>query len=215
MVAHPRGAIDRQRLGAARAADPRRRQARTHEAILDATMELLAERGYFGLTIEGVASRAGVGKATLYRWWPSKAALVSEAMSRQLETDVPTTGDVRGDLLACLRATIASYDSGEQGLGIAALAADIASDPALLEAFRERFIRRRRARIAGLVAEGVGQGLIPPDVDTSLVIDLWWGTVFFRRIVSGEPVDERTAEQLVDLVLAGRVPRLPAPRGRG
>ncbi|HYY19680.1 MAG TPA: helix-turn-helix domain-containing protein, partial [Streptosporangiaceae bacterium] len=79
----------------------RRRSIRSHQAILAATTQLLAEVGYTALTIEGVATRARVGKATVYRWWPSKGALVMEAMGTALDmTRVTETGDLRHDLLA-------------------------------------------------------------------------------------------------------------------
>ena len=134
------------KVGPVDGARARRRNARSHSAILDATSSLLTEVGYSQLTIEGVAARASVGKATVYRWWPSKGALVIDAMSRVLTAPAPSvTGDVRQDLLAAIRRTIHILASSPDGAVIPALTADLAHDPALAQQFRDQILRPRRS----------------------------------------------------------------------
>src|SRR6478609_6813817 len=117
-------------------ASERRRSIRSHRAILSATNQLLAEVGYSALTIEGVAARAGVGKATVYRWWPSKGALTIEALVVNGSAP-PTqdTADLRADLIDAVDRVITLLTTSTEGTTVAALTADMVGDPALAEAF--------------------------------------------------------------------------------
>jgi AcrR family transcriptional regulator len=193
---------------------PRRRNVLSHQAILNATGQLLTEVGY-GLTIEGVAARAGVGKATVYRWWPGKGALVIEAMSGALQR-VPleaATGDLRADLLSAVRRAIEIFASGPESAVIPALAADLMGDPVLAQQFRDQLLRPRRSVVASIVRDAVERGELPPELDIELLLDLYAGAVFYRVVVSGEPVTDALAEQLVGLLLDGKPPLKTAPKG--
>ncbi len=185
----------------------RRRNSRSHKAILDATTHLLTDVGYGQLTIEGVAARAGVGKATVYRWWPSKGALVIEAMSNgQSVPHPPDTGSLRTDLLDAVRRVIHLLTSSPEGAVIPALAADLVDDPALAKQFREQILRPRRSVATDVVRRAVERGELPPDVDVELLLDVYAGAVFYRHVVSGEPVTDNLAEKLVGLLLDGTKP---------
>jgi AcrR family transcriptional regulator len=185
----------------------RRRNSRSHEAILAATSELLTEVGYARLTIEGVAARAGVGKATVYRWWPSKATLAVEAMSRQPGNPLPAeTGDLRTDLLNAIRMAIHALARRPEGALIPALAADLMGDPSLAAQFREQILRPRRSRVSALLRNAIDRGELPANVDIDLLMDVYVGAVFYRVVVTGEPVNETLAEQLVSLLLDGKPP---------
>lgn len=192
-------------------ASERRRSIRSHQAILAATTQLLAEVGYSALTIEGVATRAGVGKATVYRWWPSKGALVIEAMSTGLGMiPVAETGDLRQDLLAVGKGIVQTLARTPAGAVIPALAADLMRDPDMAEQFRSQIIRPRRSAIKQILRHAVDRGKLPADLDIDLLIDVYAGTVFYRVLVSGEPVTDRLAEQLVGLLLDGNLPVKPS-----
>jgi len=181
---------------------------RRDDAILEATIELLAEVGYHGLTMEAVAARARVGKATVYRRWSSKGALVGEAMARHLSVaPVPDTGSVRGDLLAAIATTIANYTETVAGVVIPAVATDLSRDPELLAAFRAQFLNPRRAASAEVLERAIARGELPADLDIPLVMDVWAGTIFYRVLISGEPIGPGFAEQLADLVLQVGLPR--------
>jgi len=187
-----------------------RRSARAHAAILTATTDLLAEAGYGALTIEGVAARARVGKTTIYRWWPSKAALVIEAVSLALPMPTQTdTGDLRHDLLIAVRRVVHAFARTPAGAVIPALAADVMSDPQLAEQFRDQLIRPRRSAVVEVLRRAAARGELPPDVDIDVLLDVYAGAVFYRVFVSGEPVTDRLAEQLVGLLLDGQLPVKP------
>ncbi len=188
-------------------ASERRRSIRSHQAILAATTQLLAEVGYTALTIEGVAARAGVGKATVYRWWPSKGALVIEAMNAALTMpSLPDSGDLRQDLLAVIRGIVQIFASSPEGAVIPALAADVMRDPEMAEKFRNQMIRPRRSAVTELLRRAADRGDLPSDVDTELLLDVSAGAVFYRVLVSGQPVNDLLAEQLVSLLLDGKAP---------
>jgi AcrR family transcriptional regulator len=189
----------------------RRRSIRSHQAILAATAHLLAEVGYTALTIEGVAARAGVGKATVYRWWPSKGALVIEAMSAALA--MPTfseTGDLRQDLLTVGNGMVETLAHSPAGAVIPALAADLMRDPDMAEQFRDQVIRPRRSAVTQILRRAADRGELPPDVDIDLLLDVYAGAVFYRVLVSGEQVTDLLAEQLVGLLLDGKAPVKPS-----
>jgi AcrR family transcriptional regulator len=185
----------------------RARNPRTHQAILDAAVELLAEIGYQELSIERVAARAGVGKATIYRWWNSKSALVIEAMEHGMPlTPPPHTGDPRIDLRATIKAAAQTYAATPVGATVRALAADIPRDPATAQRLRQ-FLRPRRDAAREVLHQAAAVGQLPADVDIETVIDLFVGAIYYRRMVRGVEIDDGLIEQLVSLILDGRLPR--------
>jgi AcrR family transcriptional regulator len=184
------------------------RNARSHRAILSATNQLLAEVGYSALTIEGVAARAGVGKATVYRWWPSKGALTVEALvDTGSAPRTQDTADLRADLIDAVDRVVDMLTTSTEGTIIAALTADLVADPALAEMFRDQILRPRRTEVATVVERAIQRGDLPPDVDIPLVLDACVGAVFYRLVLSGELLTDTLAEQVVDLILDGARPR--------
>src|SRR5919106_4211207 len=125
----------------------RRRSERSHEAILAATQQLLVERSYPEVTIEGIAARAGVGKQTIYRWWPSKAALVLEAYLAGQDAVPPPAeqANVREDVRALLGWLIAVLAEPTGGRVVAGLVGDLPHDPVLAEGFHRHVVPARRA----------------------------------------------------------------------
>ncbi len=188
----------------------RRRSARSHQAVLAATVAVLDEVGYSSLTIEAVAAAAGVGKATIYRWWPSKASLVVEA----LETSIPApitalTGDTRTDVRAIVRAAVEEYVETPLGPNLAVIAAEATADPQATERLAALLGARRAAHAAVLLA-AAGRGDLPHDVDVQLLLDIITGTLVHRALLGVVP-DDHTVEQLTDLIVTGTPPRA-APR---
>ena len=183
----------------------RRRSERSHEAIITATQELLVERGYRELTIEGVAARAGVGKQTIYRWWPSRAALVLEAYLAGSDAIEPPTEsestreDVRA-LLVWLADVLAQPIGGRV---VAGLVADLQHDPDLAEGFGRDVVPARRSAMLAALERGSRRGEIRPDADLEVAVDTLHGAVFYRLLLSGAPLDDAFAERLADQVLAG------------
>jgi len=183
----------------------RRRSERSHAAIVAATQELLVERSYPELTIEGVAARAGVGKQTIYRWWPSKAALVLEAYLAGSEVVPPpsSAATARGDVRALVGWLIAVLARPTGGHVVAGLVGELQHDPVLAEGFHRDVVPERRERMLAALERGRERGEIRADADLELAVDALHGAVFYRLLLSGEPLDDAFAEGLADQVLAG------------
>jgi AcrR family transcriptional regulator len=183
----------------------RPRSERSHRAILDAANELLEERGFVDLTIDEVALRAGAGKATIYRRWPTKGMLAFEAFSADFlsRQALPDTGSLRGDLLAALRGWIRTVKGTVTGRTLVGLIAEVQRDPELAEIWKERFIVPVRARHRVLIDRAVERGEIAADVDPELVLDLTYGAAYHRLLQSHLPLTDRFAQAVVDAVIAG------------
>ena len=186
----------------------RRRSESSHAAIVEATQELLVERSYPELTIEGVAARAGVGKQTIYRWWPSKAALVLEAYLAGSEAVPPPRegATVREDVRALLGWLIAVLAQPTGGHVVAGLVGELQHDPVLAEGFHRDVVPARREGMLAALERGRERGEIRADADLELAVDALHGAVFYRLLLSGEPLDEPFAGRVAEQVLAGIAP---------
>jgi len=187
----------------------RRRSERSHQAIISATRELLVERGYPDVTIEGIAARAGVGKQTIYRWWPSRAALVLEAYLSSADVVTPPAAarTVREDVRALLGWLIAVLREPTGGHVVAGLVADIQHDTDLAEGFHRDVVPARREAMLAALERGRERGEIRMDADLELAVDALHGAVFYRLLLSGEPLDGDVAARLADHVLEGLASR--------
>ncbi|MFD1546526.1 TetR/AcrR family transcriptional regulator [Nonomuraea guangzhouensis] len=174
---------------------------RAASRIRQSAREVLAERGYADLTVEAVAAKAGVGKSTIYRWWPNREALLADALAEIFKGDeIPDLGDTQAELRLAVDMTIDNYADADLAIAVPALAADLARSPELLASFRETFLLRKRDNIAVALRRGIDRGDLPAALDTGLVQDLWAGTILYRRLLSGSPLDDQLAERLVRLV---------------
>lgn len=186
--------------------NPRRRDPRAHRAILDATVALLEAGGYKRLTIEAIAGRAGVGKQTIYRWWPSKAALVMEAYIAAAGERVPPpdTGSVRGDLEAILIPVFrqnAVYDEGT-ALANKGMMAEAQLDPA----FHRAYLDLHRAWWGPLreaLERGKARGDLRPDADPDALVDMMLGASWYRVLLEHAPLDDAFAREIITTVLDG------------
>ena len=173
------------------------------KTILDATLEILFDKGYAGLTIDGVAARTGVGRPTIYRRWSSKPALVIAALTQSIGlSPTPDTGALRDDLLAFQRHHMKMMDRPESRRVTAGLVADLVGHPELAESYFGDYIRPRQESVWQALQRGVERGELRPDADFTLIYDLLLGPLFVRSVVRGEPLDPELAAQTVDLVLA-------------
>jgi AcrR family transcriptional regulator len=183
----------------------RPRSERSHRAILDAANSLLDERGFVDLTMEEVAQRAGVSKATIYRWWPTKGTLVFEAFSADFLARQPLTdtGSLRGDLIAALRSWIRVVKGTGTGRTLVGLIAEVQRDPGLAEIWRERFISPVRAQHRAMVERAIDRGEVSADIDSDVVLDLVFGSAYHRLLQSHLPLSDRFAQTVVNTVVAG------------
>ncbi|ATO16291.1 TetR family transcriptional regulator [Micromonospora sp. WMMA2032] len=190
-----------------------RRRETSRRAILTAAFDLLQEVEYAKLSIEGIAARAGVGKQTIYRWWPSKGAVVLDAflmLSEGAEGEpirLPDTGDLTADLTEVLRATVVELTDPRYEQPMRALATEIAHDPDLAATYAQRLdgplreAKRQRLRSAQLA------GQIADDLDLDVAVDLIWGPLFQRWLHRGGPLTTDYTDRLVATALDGLRPR--------
>jgi AcrR family transcriptional regulator len=184
-----------------------RRSETSRKAILLAAFELVGEVGYDKLTIEGIAARAGVGKQTIYRWWPSKGTVIFDAFlalseNQEGEVALPDTGDLRADLKLVLRATVAEFVDPRYDLPMRALTAAMLNDPALQAEYERRLATPMRAIKRARLERAQADGQLPADADLDLAVDLLWSPLWSRWQNGGE-LTPAFADAIVDTVLAG------------
>jgi AcrR family transcriptional regulator len=186
----------------------RPRDARADRAILEATLELIAELGVHEFRTEDVAARAGVGKGAIYRRYRSKDELVTEAVAALVsdEIPIPDTGSTRADLLELMRESVELYRGSLAGRLMPQLVGAMAQKPDLAGAVRERFLAGRRAALSDVLRHGIERGDLRPDLDLELALDVLGGPLFFRLLITGGPIDEHLAESVADLILRGFAP---------
>lgn len=180
----------------------RRRDPNTQQSILEATRELLLEVGYSQITIEGVAARAGAGKATIYRWWPTKGALVLEAAEESISIGrVPDTGDTRQDLSIATQQLISTFSDHLAGIVIFAVTANLDDDPTMAKTFRDVFVYPWRMSAAEAIQRGIDRGDLPPDTDIQFTLDVIVGVVFQRTLTLAQPMTDGLEQAILKLVL--------------
>jgi AcrR family transcriptional regulator len=186
----------------------RPRDARADRAILEATLELIAELGLYEFRTEDVAARAGVGKGAIYRRYRSKDELVTAAVAVLVneEIAVPDTGSTRADLLILLREAVALYRGSLAGRLMPKLVGAMAQKPDLARAVRDGFLAGRRRALGEVLRRGVERGDLRAGLDVELALDVLGGPLFYRLLVTGGPLDEQLAEGVADLILRGFAP---------
>lgn len=182
--------------------------AAAHRAILDAARELLMQRDLAHLNLEQVAARAGVGKATIYRHWPTREAIALELLLEMAGEMVPARdrGDTRAELIAMVAGTVRVLTGAPLGRVMQGLFSDLALNPAVAEPFRAAVVRARRAAVAEVMARGIRRGQVRADADVDLATELLVGPVYYRLLFGG-PFPPDFADRVVDAVLAGYAPR--------
>ncbi len=183
---------------------PGGRAERVRTSVLGATSDLLSEFGYDGVSIDDVATRAGVHKTTVYRRWPTKAELIAEAVRVHSDEHIPVpdTGSLLGDLqvLAGDVVTEVGSDAGaRRSRSIVAAAASSDELAAQLHAFWAH----RMTATAPVVERAIERGEVPASSDANLIIEALVGPIWLRLLLTGEPIDEAFARRVAELVAAG------------
>ena len=185
--------------------DRSRRSERSRRAILDATRALISEVGYRKVSIEAIAARAGVGKQTIYRWWPSKGAVVFDSFLALSEDGdepaLPDTGDLEADLKTVMRATAAEFADPEFERPVRALNTEILGDPELAAQYREKLAgpvdEAKKARLRS----GQDAGQLAADADLDLVLDMLYSPLTLRWLYRSGPLAPEYADALVEATL--------------
>jgi len=162
------------------------------------------EVGVRVMTTEGIASRSGASKATIYKWWPSKYAVAVEALLSEMlmESDDPDTGSAREDFRITLRGLIHYYAS-PSGRVYAQLVGEAQSDPLLAAELRDRLVGSRRRLVRAIWDRGVARGELRADVDPEVAIDLVFGPAMYRLVAGHAPLDDAAADGIVDAAIGG------------
>ena len=181
---------------------PRSEEARL--SILRSTSKLLAKQGFSELTIEAVAAHAGVGKATVYRWWPDKAALVADAFASSTthKLHFPDTGSLRKDMSGQMRQLIKIFRS-RRGRIVSAMLGAGQSDSSLIAAFRERFLKPRRREAYATLRRGIQRGELRKNIDMDLLLDSLYGPIYMRFLIGHDKLTPQFVEGLCELALSG------------
>ncbi|MFT3996620.1 MAG: TetR/AcrR family transcriptional regulator [Asticcacaulis sp.] len=185
---------------------PRSESAREH--ILQATLTLLDEGHLRDITAEAIARKAGVSKATLYKWWPNKLHIAFDAFMARLSDEValPDTGSSLRDFRLAMRDAMTFYASSA-GRTLGQLIAEGQGDQSFNEVLLERFLNQRREAVATIWMRGVARGDIRADVDMQMGLDLMYGTLMFRFLVGRfQQMNAEEADKLVDTVFSGIAP---------
>jgi AcrR family transcriptional regulator len=182
-----------------------RRSARSHAAVLKAAAQVVDRRGYANASIEEIAAEAGVGKQTIYRWWPNKGALFIEVYSRLVPPDlvIDDTGDLAGDIDALLTQLSRVYLNTPAGTILSGLVAEAQSTGALADQLREAYVVPRRAIIRSIFERAAARKEIDPLADPDFASDLISGAVWFRLLLGTRRFDRKFKRQLIDAVLRG------------
>jgi len=194
---------------------PRSEQA--EKAILRAAATLLAERGLQGMTIEDVASRAGVGKASIYRRWSSKGTLALDAFLADFlaSQPPPDTGSLEGDMASALAAWVATVSGTPTGRALVGLIAEAQHDPELAVAWRERVIGPARAQHRGMIERAMLRGEIPAGSDVDVLMDMLYGPAYHRLLHGHLPLSEGFVGTVVAVVASGAKAGAAVPAAPG
>jgi AcrR family transcriptional regulator len=172
-------------------------------------MTLTREVGYDALSMEAIAARAEVGKATVYRRWKTKEALVVEAIGRIVSaTPLPDTGSTEDDLRVLMRSTVAMYRDPATSELLSGLVAAMARSEPIARAVRSGFHGTRRDALRRVLERGVARGELREGLDLELVLDLLGGPLLYRALITGGPIDERVSRAVIQIVLRGLAPEV-------
>lgn len=174
------------------------------QRILESALALVEQVGFASATTDAIAERAGASKATIYRWWPNKAAVVIEALQDQVsqEQPFPNTGNLRDDIHEQLQNFIA-FLTGRRGRLFMAFIAAAQSDPEVAEAFRELWIKPRRRDASHVLERYQREGLISENIDLGMALDLIYGPLYFRLLAGHAPLTPEFGRAIAELALNG------------
>ncbi|MGO4545598.1 TetR/AcrR family transcriptional regulator [Paenibacillus sp. 2TAB23] len=186
----------------------RPRNVKTQHSILTASYELLLEDGFGSVTVEKIADRAKVSKATIYKWWPNKAAVVMDGFlaAAAARLPVPDTGSTFDDIV--IHATnLVRFLTSREGTIIRELLGEGQFDSGLADAYRTRYFQPRRLEAKSLLEKGVQRGELKKDLNLELSTDLIYGPIFYRLLVTGGALDASYVQHLVTNAFEGIKPK--------
>jgi len=189
--------LDKRGPGRPRDEDVRRR-------ILQSAGRLLEEHGFAGVTVEAIADDSGASKATVYRWWPNKAAVLIEAFRETVASELPfpDTGSLSEDVRQQLQ-NFAAMLNGRRGRAFAAFLAGAQTDPDVAEAFRQMWIAPRRAEAKQALERHCRSGELPPNADLDLAVELLYAPLYYRLLTGFGSITKEYVDELAETALRG------------
>jgi AcrR family transcriptional regulator len=183
----------------------RPRSEKARNAILAAAADLLLKRGLADVSMDEVAAQAGVSKATIYRWWPTKETLALDALYHEWEgvPSAPDTGTLRGDLIKLLRPWVRLLNRRPYGPAMAALLSAAQLNPEFAGEYRARFMQPRRDQARAIFSRAIERGEIPAETKVEVALDLVYGPMYHRLLHGHAPLNDRFVHDVVDLALDG------------
>jgi AcrR family transcriptional regulator len=184
-----------------------RRSQRAHRAILDAAYELALERGHAKVTVEAIAARAGVGKQTIYRWWPSKGAILLDVLIDAVGavSEMPDTGDVAADLKAQMTAVTELFRS-DFARFYTGLIAEAQADEAVADGLAEQLLDRADGPRRQRLEKAQRDGQIRADIDIAAAAEALYAPLYYRLLLRTGPLGVDHVDALIDITLNGLRP---------
>ncbi len=191
----------------------RQRSSESEEAILKATLQLLKEKPLRDITVDAIARKAGVGKMTIYKWWPSKAYVALDAFRKKMNRVVvmPDTGDTERDLAELLYSIMSFYIS-PTGRIFSQFLAESQSDPEFAALFREHFLKPRRESAGAFLDRAMKQGVIDRTLNREILLDLIFGPMVFRLMAGHAPLNRAESDAMIATLLRGIRSEAPRPK---
>lgn len=182
----------------------RPRSEKTKSDILTAAYDLLLEKGFDAVTVEKIAEKAGVSKATIYKWWPNKAGVVMDGFldATAVKLPIPDTGSSLEDMRMQI-SNFVKFLKSREGNVLVEIIGEGQSDSNLAEIYREAYFKPRRNISKEILERGIKRGELKEDLDIELAIDLLWGPMFYRVLITGASVEDSFVEALVNSVFDG------------
>jgi AcrR family transcriptional regulator len=184
----------------------RPRSETAHKAVLAAAAELLLDHGLHAVSMDAVAERAGVSKATIYRWWPKKEILALDMLFTEWVAVTPAryeSGVLRSDLTELLRAWAQLASGRPYGRVVAALLAEARTDPAFSAEYQRRMLEPRRDQARMIFTHAIARGEIPGGTKIEVAIDLLYGPLYHRLLHGHAPLDAQFVDDIIDMALRG------------
>ncbi len=176
----------------------RPRSEKSRNSIIDATNKMLLHMSVRDVSIEAIAKKAGVGKTTIYRWWPNKVGLILDAVSGPMGVlPAPVEGADPKDSLVKQLERFSRICRGRGGKIIAEIYAEAQGDPELQALFFEKFMLQHEEILASIIQTGKKSGVFRADIDTALAVDMIYGSVFYHLMSSPEPLDQNFSNNLI------------------
>jgi AcrR family transcriptional regulator len=183
--------------------NPQRRSEKSRQAILAASIDLCTEKGYEGVTVEAIAARAGVSKKTIYRWWPSKGAVLLEAVGQKVEADTPfpDTGHLAADLCTQMTGVTHLLTTPPFGPAYIGILSELHHDKELTRAVHEQFVNPRFAAAVNRLRSAQRQGRLAAGADLEMAVELLYGPLYYRFVLRKDPHSPERIAELVAHVL--------------